>query len=77
MPTVWTPDEIAQVRAGIIALATGTRVVTVTYAGPPARSIEYTGSGDLDKLRSLLAEMVASTAGTTYRLGATNKGLGR
>lgn len=77
MPTVWTQDEIAQVRAAIMALATGSRPVTVSYAGPPARSVTYS-EADLEKLQALLAQMVATTGtGTTYRLGATNKGLGR
>lgn len=71
----WTQDEIDQVRAAIVALAAGTRVATVSYAGPPARSVAY-GAADLDQLRSLLASMTASSGATpAYRLAATRKGL--
>lgn len=77
MATTWTQDEINQVRAAILALATGSRAETVSFSGPPARSVTY-GSVDLEKLEALLAQMVATThSGTTYRLAATNKGLGR
>lgn len=67
----WTQEEIDQLRA---AIASG--VLTVSYAGPPARSITYQSLADM---RELLAEMVASSAaasgGTRFRLGATRKGL--
>ena len=58
----WTAGELAQVRAAVLALATGTRVVTVSYAGPPARSVTY-GAADLAALRELLAEMERSANG--------------
>lgn len=57
----WTQEEADQVRAAIKALATGTRVVTVNYAGPPARSVTY-GAANLTELRDLLAEMEQSSA---------------
>lgn len=76
----WTQDEIDQVRAAIVALATGARVVSVSYAGPPARSVTYHAT-DLKTLRDLKAEMEQSAAAAagrpTYRLAATRKGLGQ
>jgi hypothetical protein len=72
----WTADEIAQVRAAVLALATGTRVVTVNYAGPPARSVTYQAA-DLDKLRALLADMEGAAVGRTrFRRVAFKKGFG-
>lgn len=66
----WTDEEIAQLKA---AIASG--ILTVTYAGPPARSITYQS---LSQMRELLAEMTASATsgggGSSYRLGATRKG---
>jgi hypothetical protein len=56
----WTTDEVAQVRAAVLALATGARTVTVNYAGPPARSITY-ATAELDELRKLLSQMERST----------------
>lgn len=64
----WTQAEIDALKA---AVASG--VLSVTYAGPPARTITYQSLADM---RALLAEMVAtSTNGTPYRLAATRKGL--
>ncbi len=68
----WTQTDVDNLKA---AVATG--VLTVTYDGPPRRSITYQ---TLAEMRSLLAEMtaaVASAAGTrtSYRLVATRKGL--
>lgn len=69
----WTADEIAQIRAAVLALVTGTRVASVSYAGPPARSVSYQAA-DLPTLRSMLAEAEgASRAG--YRLATTRKGV--
>lgn len=68
----WTEEELATLRA---AVASG--VLTVTYDGPPRRSVTYQS---LKEMRELLAEMtgvVAAATGTgnSYRLGATRKGL--
>jgi len=71
----WTADELAQVREAILALVTGARVVSISYAGPPARSVSYQ-IADLGQLRALLAEMQRGLGGTTYRLASTRKGLG-
>lgn len=73
----WTQQEVDQVRAAILALATGQRAVTVTYAGPPSRSVTY-HTTDLAALRTLLAEMqgsVSAAAGSSYRLATTRKGV--
>lgn len=70
----WTQEEADQVRAAIKALATGTRVVTVNYAGPPARSVTY-GSANLAELRDLLAEMEQSAGSAPrFRRVAFSKG---
>ena len=63
-----------QVRAAIVALATGKRTVTVTYAGPPERSITY-GQAQLGELRALLSEMDRSAGGAPkFRRFAFSKG---
>lgn len=71
MAITWTQAEIDTLRA---AIASG--VLTVTYDGPPRRSITYQS---LDAMRALLASMEQSAAvaagRTTYRLIATRKGL--
>jgi hypothetical protein len=72
----WTAAEVAQVRAAVLALVTGTRVVSISYAGPPARSVSYQ-IADIGQLRAILAEMERSVAGTSsYRLASTRSGLG-
>lgn len=72
----WTQEDADAVRAAVRALATGTRVVSVSYAGPPARSVSY-GIAQLGELRALLAEMQREVGGgATYRLASTRKGLG-
>ncbi len=73
----WTQADADALRAAILKLATGTRVVKVAYAGPPAREVNYQ-EGDLKIMRELLAEIEqASPTGTgSYRLAATRKGLG-
>lgn len=64
----WSQQEIDTLRA---AVASG--VLTVTYDGPPRRSITYQSLSDM---RDLLASMTAtSVAGVPYRLAATRKGL--
>ncbi len=73
----WTAEEVAQVRAAILALATGTRTVSISYAGPPARSETY-AEADLPELRKLLAEMERSATGATkFRRVAFDKGFRR
>lgn len=57
-------------------LVIGKRVVSVSFAGPPARSVSYQ-MAQLSDLRSVLAEINRELGtGPTYRLGAVNNGLG-
>lgn len=70
----WTQAEADQVRAAILALASGTRAVQVSYAGPPARSVSY-GIADLAELRALLAEMERTASGApAFRRASFSKG---
>lgn len=73
----WTQEDADKIRAAILALATGERVVTVEYAGPPARAITYQQL-DLDKLRGLLSDaegaLNTSSGRTTFKRIATRKG---
>lgn len=65
---IWTQADIDRLKKAI-----GSGALSVSYAGPPARTITYQS---LDAMRSLLAEMVRSVQGNpTYRLAATRKGL--
>jgi hypothetical protein len=75
---LWTQQDIDTLRAAVVALASGAAVQTVSYAGPPARTVTYQPI-NLPAMRSLLAEMVASvrdSSGTRkpYRIGITKKG---
>lgn len=72
MSAGYTQDDIDTLRA---AIASG--VKTVSYQGPPARTITYQ---DLNLMRQILADMVAevgNTAGTRVksRRAKTSKGL--
>ena len=74
----WTQADADAVREAILKLAAGTRVVTIKYAGPPARELTYQ-QADLKVLKELLAEMESVAAASTtggYRLASTRKGLG-
>lgn len=68
---IWTQTDIDKLKS---AISSG--VLTVSFNGPPARSVTY---HSLDAMRALLAEMVAAVAGaagtrTSYRYGSTRKG---
>jgi gpW len=71
----WSPEQIEQVRAAILALATGSRVASVNYGGSPSRSVEYVAT-DLPKLEELLGRMTSSSANAPprYRLATFGKG---
>jgi hypothetical protein len=70
----WTEDERAQIQAAILALAKGERVSTVTYSGPPQRSVEYE-KADLPELRRLLAEMSRQLQSSpSYRRAQVKRG---
>lgn len=69
--SIYTQADIDTLKAAIVS-----GVQTVSYNGPPARTVTYQS---LDAMRKLLAEMVAdvsSAAGTrtSYRLVSTKKG---
>jgi hypothetical protein len=71
----WTQADADAVRAAIVALATGKRVVTVEYAGPPQRSVTY-AAAQLPELQDLLGQMTASlNTAPGYRIAVTRKGL--
>ena len=68
----WAQADVDSLKA---AISSG--ILTVSYAGPPSRTITYQS---LAEMRKLLAEMVAdvaTSAGTrsSYRLVSTRKGL--
>lgn len=68
---LWTQTDIDTLKA---AVASG--VLSVTYAGPPSRTVQYQS---LKEMRALLAEMVAVVQGAagkrpTFRYAATRKG---
>ena len=68
---LWTQADIDALRA---AVATGVR--SVTYSGPPERTVVY---HSLAEMRSLLAEMVAAVRGAAgtrpvSRYAGTRKG---
>ena len=74
MATVYTQADLTAVTAAIVDLATGKRVVTVTYAGPPQRSVQY-AAVDLPQLRALQAEIQRDLNATpTYRRVSFGKG---
>lgn len=63
----WTDADITTLKAAIVALASGEKVQTISFDGPPRRQVTYHPT-DLDKMRSLLAEMIRDVRGTTrYR----------
>lgn len=69
---MWTQTDLDSLKS---AIASG--ILTVSYAGPPSRTITYQS---LPEMRKLLADMqadVSTTAGTRtgYRLVSTRKGL--
>lgn len=63
----WTQADIDKLKK---AIASG--VLSVSFAGPPQRSITYQSLADM---RALLAEMTSSVAGTpTFRRAGFSKG---
>lgn len=67
---IWTQDDLDTLKA---AAAKG--VLTVEYAGPPARKVTYQS---LDAMLRLIDRMrrELNLGAPTYRLAATRKGLG-
>lgn len=58
----WAQEDVDAVKAAIIALVSGKRAVSVSFTGPPARTVSYQAV-ELDKLRAILAEMERSVSG--------------
>lgn len=71
MTATWTQAQIDELKA---AIASG--VLTVSYSGPPARSVTYQS---LKEMRELLAAMLEDSAraagGRSYVLAGTRKGV--
>lgn len=70
--TIWSQADIDALKEAVRG-----GVLTVSYDGPPSRSVTYQS---LQQMRALLAEMVAgvgNAAGTRtkYRYGTTRKGI--
>ena len=71
----WTQSDVDALQAAIAQLAIGKRVVTVSHAGPPARSVTY-AAAQLSELRELLTVMRREVGGSPgYRLATTRSGL--
>lgn len=67
MAGTWTQEDIDTLKA---AIAGG--VMSVSYAGPPQRSVTYQSLG---QMRALLAEMLRDVNGAvTYRRAKFSKG---
>jgi hypothetical protein len=70
MATIWTQTDIDKLKS---AVASG--VLSVTYSGPPSRTVTYQS---LAEMRSLLSEMTREvSASPPYRLLSTSKGFDR
>jgi hypothetical protein len=69
---IWQQSDIDSVKA---ALSSGT--LSVTYAGPPARSVTYQSTAQLMALLASMVDDVNTSAGTRtrYRLAVTRSGL--
>lgn len=63
----WTQADVDKLKA---AIASG--ALSVSYAGPPARSITYQSTDAMLKALSLMERSV--NGGTPYRLAKTRKG---
>lgn len=71
---LWTAEDIEKLRAAIVRLASGEAVQTVSFNGPPQRTVVY-HAADLDKMRALLSEMTRDVQGvTTFRRAQFSKG---
>lgn len=71
MDTVWTEDDIATLKA---ALASG--ILTVSYSGPPSRTVTYQSTTAMLALLKDITAQVGNAAGTRrpYRFAVTKKG---
>jgi hypothetical protein len=76
-----TPEQIAALEAQILALSTAiaSGVQSVTYAGPPQRSVTYQSAGDMLKALARLERQLAvgTTGAPTFRRAHTRSGFNR
>lgn len=74
----WTQADVDEMRAALKRLLMGAAVQTVSYNGPPARTVAY-HPADIDALRAELAQAEATLARSSgakpYRVAKTSKGL--
>lgn len=69
----WSQADIDALKA---AIAQSGAVLTVSYDGPPRRSVTYRSLKEMmDLLAVMTAEVSAASGQGSYRLGATRKGL--
>lgn len=73
----WTQEDVDKLRAALLKLASGEAVQTVSYNGPPARSVTYQQANLPDLWRTLAtvqAEVNAAAGVKPYRFAAHRKG---
>lgn len=63
----WTQADIDRLKEAI-----GSGTLSVSYAGPPARSITYRSMDDMLKALAMMERSV--NGGTPYRIARTRKG---
>ncbi len=70
----WTQTDVETLRA---AIASG--LLSVSYGGPPARTVEYQSTDAMLKVLALAVAELANTAGTrrTHRFATVKKGFDR
>ncbi len=70
----WTQEDVDNLRA---AIASG--ILTVSYSGPPARTVTYQSTASMLKVLALAVAELSTTAGTrrTHRFAVVKKGFGR
>ena len=66
----WTQADIDALDR---AIATG--ALSVSYAGPPARSITYRSMTEMLQARALMQQQVLGASAVPYRLISTKKGV--
>lgn len=71
MTALWTQAQIDELKT---AIASG--VLTVSYSGPPARSVTYQSLKEMRELLSVMLQDAAQAAGgRSYVLAAHRKGV--
>lgn len=71
MSVIWTQTDIDTLKA---AIASG--VLSVTYDGPPRRSVTYQSISQMLQVLGLAAQAIdVQNGGTAYRFGSYKSGL--